>query len=200
MFVWRDLDTRSALKMFQILVVLSLVPVSVLLAFELYFISLGHSSFFIGYAVFEYTSLGIKWGGELVIPFSTATTVFVVYVVVLFFIFLPFVVIGILGASFTRPFKDVKGFEKFGKVHEGVKSFIVQGSKREKLIVAAFTLTITMEFLSCSLVLLGCCGISVLNKVSAFLVLLLVINILGAFYFGRRVEQALKKYAETVQT
>nr|MDO8075577.1 hypothetical protein [Candidatus Freyarchaeota archaeon] len=200
MLIWRDLDTRSALKRFQILVVLSLVPVSVLLAFELYFISLGHSSFFIGYAVFEYTSLGIKWGGELVIPFSTATTVFVVYVGVLFFIFLPFVVIGTLGASFTRPFKDVKGFEKFGKVHEGVKSFIVQGSKREKLIVAAFTLTITMAFLSWSLVLLGWRGISVLNKVSAFLVLLFAINLLGALYFGGKVEQALKKYAETAQT
>ena len=36
MLIWRDLDTRSALKRFQILVVLSLVPVSVLLAFELY--------------------------------------------------------------------------------------------------------------------------------------------------------------------
>ena len=136
-------------------------------------------------------------GGELVIPVITSTTVFIV---ALLFISLPLAVISTWTAPFTRPFKDVKGFEKFGKVHEGVKSFIVQGSKREKLIVAAFTLTITMAFLSWSLVLLGCCGISVLNKVSAFLVLLLVINILGAFYFGRRVEQALKKYAETVQT
>jgi len=197
MLIWRDLDTRSALKRFQILVVLSLVPVSVLLAFELYFISLGHSSFFIGYAVFEYTSLGIKWGGELVIPVITGTTVFIV---ALLFISLPLVVIGTWTAPFTRPFKDVKGFEKFGKVREEIKSFIVQGSKREKLIVAAFTLTITMAFLSWSLVLLGWRGISVLNKVSAFLVLLWAINLLGALYSGGKVEQALKKYAETVQT
>ncbi len=45
MLVWRDLDTRSALERFQILVVLSLVPLLVSVAFELYFISLG-SSFF----------------------------------------------------------------------------------------------------------------------------------------------------------
>ncbi|MGQ9720949.1 MAG: hypothetical protein ACUVXA_06450 [Candidatus Jordarchaeum sp.] len=134
------------------------------------------------------------------IPFSTATTVFVVFVVLLFFIFLPFVVIGSLGVSFTRPFKDVKGFEKFGKVCEGVKSFIVQGSKGEKLIVAALTLTTIMAFLFWSLVLLGWLGILVLKKGLAFLGLLWAINILVALYFRGRVEQALKSYAETVQT
>ncbi|MEM3561866.1 MAG: hypothetical protein QXR19_01435 [Candidatus Jordarchaeaceae archaeon] len=201
MVIWRDLDTESALKRLQILGLLSLVPVFVYTAFVLYFISAGRSSFFfIGYAVFEYTSLGIKWGGELVVPFSSATTVFVVVVVLLFLIFSPFIVIGTLGASFTRPFKNVKGFEKFGKVREGVKSFIAQGSKREKLIVAAFTLASITAFLLWSLVLLSLLGISVLNKGLGFLGLLWAINLLAVIYFRGRVEQALKKYAETVQT
>jgi len=150
--------------------------------------------------VFEYTFLGIKWGGELVIPFSTATTLFVVYVVLLFFIFLPLAVIGSLGVSFTRPFKDVRGFEKFGKVCEGVKSFIVQGSKSEKLIVAALTLTNVMLSLIWLLALLGGLGIFVLNTGLGFFGLLLAINFLIAFYFRGRVEQALKKYAETVHS
>ncbi|MFB0561133.1 MAG: hypothetical protein ACETWM_07950 [Candidatus Lokiarchaeia archaeon] len=198
MFVWRDLDTKSALKRLKILGILSSVPLFVVSTFTIYFNFVGYSfSFFTGYALFEYTSLGIKWGGEWVIPVFTGTTV---SIVAIFFISLPFVVIGSLAAFFTRPFEDVKGFEKFGKVREEVKSFIVRGSKREKLHVAAFTLTWILMFLFWSLLFLGWLGILVLNTGLAFLGLLFAINLLGALYFGGRVEQALKNYAETVQT
>ncbi len=197
MLIWQDLDTKSALKRLRILSVLSPVPLFVAFIFTISQDLLGYSfSFFTGYALFRYTSLGIKWGGEWVIPVFTSTTVFMV---ALFFIPLPFVVISILGASFTRPFKDVKGFEKFGKVRDEVKSFIVQGSKREKLYVAAFTLTWILMFLFWSLLFLGWLGILVLNKGLAFLGLLWTINLLVALYFRGRVEQRLKNYAETVQ-
>jgi hypothetical protein len=198
MLIWRDLDTRSALKRLQILVILSSVPLFVVSTFTIYINFLGYSfRFFTGYALFEYTSLGIKWGGEWVIPVFTSTTVFVV---ALFFISLPFVVIGSLVAVFTRPFEDVKGFEKFGKVCDEVKSFIVRGSKRERLHIAAFTLILILMFLFFSLFFLGWLGILVLNKGLAFLGLLWAINILVALYFRGRVEQALKKYAETVHS
>ncbi len=195
--VWRDLDTRSALKRLQILVILSSVPLFVAITFTIYFNFLGYSfNFFTGYALFEYSSLGIKWGGEWVIPVFTGTTVFLV---ALFFISLPFAVIGSLAAAFTHPFKDVKGFEKFGKVSDVVKSFIVRGSKRERLHVAAFTLIWILMFLFFSLFFLGWLGILVLNKGLAFLGLLWTINILVALYFRGRVERRLKNYAETVQ-
>lgn len=61
MFVWRDLDTKSALKRLNILYVLSLLPLCVAITFTFYFNFISYSfSFFTGYALFEYTSLGIK--------------------------------------------------------------------------------------------------------------------------------------------
>jgi len=62
MFVWRDLDTKIALKRLNILHVLSLLPLFVAITFTFYFNFLSYSfSFFTGYGLFEYTSLGIKW-------------------------------------------------------------------------------------------------------------------------------------------
>mgnify|MGYP005840877789 CR=1 FL=1 len=198
MLVWRDLDTKSALKGFQILVGLSLVLLFGAFIFTISQDLLGYSySFFTGYALFKYTSFGIKWGGDWVIPVFTSTTVFLV---ALFFISLPFAVIGSLAAFFICPFKDVEGFEKFGKVGEEVKSFIVKESKRVKLLVAAFTLIWILVFLFWSLLFLSWLGILVLNKGLAFFGLLWAINFLVALYLRGRVEQTLKNYIEKVQT
>jgi len=186
------------LKRFQILVVLSSALLFGAFFFTIFQDVLGYSfSFFAGYALFKYTSLGIKWGGDWVIPVFTSTTVFLV---ALFFISLSFAVIGSLAAFFIRPFKDVKGFEKFGKVREEVKSFIVKESKRVKLLVAAFSLIWILVFLFLSLLFLGWLGILVLNKGLAFFGLLWAINFLVALYLRGRVEQTLKNHLETVQT
>jgi hypothetical protein len=197
MLVWRDLDTESALKRLQILGVLSLVPLFVAITFTFYFNFLSYSfSFFTDYALFEYTSLGIKRGGELVIPVITSTTVFIV---ALLFISLPLVVIGTWTAPFTRPFKDVEGFEKFGKVREEIKSFIVQLSNRGKLIVVAFTLTSILAYLFASLWFTVQFGMLIPPYFSSFLLFLFPINLLGSLYFGSRIERVLKRYLETVK-
>ncbi|MHA1362953.1 MAG: hypothetical protein ACTSP1_10590 [Candidatus Freyarchaeota archaeon] len=196
MFVWRDLDTKIALKRLNILHVLSLLPLFVAITFTFYFNFLSYSfSFFTGYGLFEYTSLGIKRGGELVIPVITSTTVFIV---ALLFISLPLVVIGTWTAPFTRPFKDVKGFEKFGKVREEIKSFIVQLSNKEKLIVVAFTLTSILAYLFASLWFTVQFGM-LPPYFSSFLLFLFLINLLGFLYFGSRIEGVLKRYLETVK-
>ena len=176
--------------------VLSLLPLFVAITFTFYFNFLSYSfSFFTGYGLFEYTSLGIKRGGELVIPVITSTTVFIV---ALLFISLPLVVIGTWTAPFTRPFKDVKGFEKFGKVREEIKSFIVQLSNKEKLIVVAFTLTSILAYLFASLWFTVQFGM-LPPYFSSFLLFLFLINLLGFLYFGSRIEGVLKRYLETVK-
>lgn len=132
------------------------------------------------------------------IPVFTGTTVLMV---ALFFISLPFLVIVMWTAFFTRLFKDVKGFENYGKVCEGITSFIVQGSKREKLFATALTLTIILACLFLSLWFLSGLGILTVNfRFSTLLGLLFVGNYLVALYFGFRIERALKKYVEMVRT
>nr|MDO8061669.1 hypothetical protein [Candidatus Freyrarchaeum guaymaensis] len=162
--------------------VLSLLPLFVAITFTFYFNFLSYSfSFFTGYALLEYTSLGIKKAGELVIPVITSTTVFIV---ALLFISLPIIVISTWTAPFTRPFKDVKGFEKFGKVHEEIKSFIVQLSNKEKLIVVAFTLTSILAYLFASLWFTAQFGM-LPSYFSNFLLLLFPINLLAFRILGR---------------
>ncbi len=134
-------------------------------------------------------------GGELVIPVITSTTVFIV---ALLFISLPLAVISTWTAPFTRPFKDVKGFEKFGKVHGEIKSFIVQLSNKEKLIVVAFTLTSILAYLFASLWVTAQFGM-LPSYFSDFFFLLFPINLLGSLYFGSRIERVLKRYLETVK-
>ena len=189
--VWKELDTKTALKRLKVLVVSFLVPFLIPITFVLYQNLLGYSfSFFTGYALLEYTSLGIKKGGELVVPIFTGVTVFMV---TLFFISLPFLAIGCWAALSIRPFENVKGFEKLGKVLEKTRFLIVQGSRKGKLHVAAFTLTWILMLLFLSLWFISSLGILVLNTGSlSFLGLLWTINLLGALYFGRRVEQSLK--------
>ncbi len=198
MFVWRGLDTKSVLKRLYILCIPFAVLFWIAAIFPFYQELLGYSfTFFTGYGVFEYTSLGIKYFGDLLFPVITSVTVFVV---VLFFLSLtPFLITG-LWISFIRPFKDVKGFEKAEKVSEVIESLTVQGSKREKLIVAAFMLTSILAVLFFSIVFLGWLGILTLNIHSLiFLTIPPPIFLLVALHFESRIQRLLKNYGEMVQ-
>lgn len=188
MLVWRDLDTESALKRFQILHVLSLMPLFVVLISTIYFHLSYSFSFFTGFAFLKCTPLGIRWGGELVIPVVTSTTVFMV---AFLFISLPFEAIFMCAITFSRPFKDVKGFEKFGRVYEEIKPFIVQLSNREKLIVIAFILTSILTYLFISLWLTVQLGMLTSTYSSSFLFISLI-NLLGFLYFNSRIKRVLK--------
>ncbi len=121
MFLWRDLDTKIALKRLRILVipfgVLFLIPI-VYFAYQNF---LGFSfRFFTGYGVFEYTFLGIKYFGEPVFPVVTGATVFVALLFVSSLV--PIFVIAPFTNFIIRPFVDVRGFENYGKVCEGITS------------------------------------------------------------------------------
>jgi hypothetical protein len=200
MFVWRDLDTKTASKRLRIMVMPFVVPFLTAVIFVAYQISPGQSfNFFTGYGVFTYSSLGLRYFGELVFPMINSITVFVALLFISSLI--PIIIVAPFTDFFIRPFKDVTGFESFEKVCEAIKSFIAQGSKREKLLVAVLTLTSILALLFLSLVFLNWLGIIAINLSSSwFLLLLFVSNYSVALYSGFRIERVLKKYAETAQT
>ncbi len=199
MFVWRDLDTRSAVRRLRILgvpfAVLFLIP----LIFVLYQALLGFSfSFYAGYGlVFELTSSGLKLFGNLVVPVVTGTTLFMA---LLYILSLPILLIIFTWANvFVGSFKGVEVFENGGKVCEGIKSFIAQGSNREKILIVAHTLALILACLFGPLYFIERFGILVTPYLSIFLMLFLI-SFIGFAYSGIKIEQALKNYAETVQT
>ena len=199
MCVWRGLDTKTALKRLYILYIPFAVLFGVAGIFPFYQELLGYSfNNFTGYGVFEYTSLGIKYFGDLLFPVITSFTVFVV--MLFFFSLTPFLITG-FWIVLIRPFKNVKGFEKAERVCEVIESLIVQGSKKEKLIVAAFMLTNILAVLFFSIVFLGWLGILKLNIHSLiFLTIPPPTLLLVALRFESRIQHLLKKYGEMVQT
>ncbi|MHA1209757.1 MAG: hypothetical protein ACTSRF_11125, partial [Candidatus Freyarchaeota archaeon] len=93
MCVWRGLDTKTALKRLYILYIPFAVLFWVAGIFPFYQELLGYSfNYFTEYGVFEYTSLGIKYFGDLLFPVITSFTVFVV--MLFFFSLTPFLITG----------------------------------------------------------------------------------------------------------
>ncbi|MFB0561132.1 MAG: hypothetical protein ACETWM_07945 [Candidatus Lokiarchaeia archaeon] len=199
MCVWRELDTKSVLKRLRVLSIIFAVPVLIAIIFVFYQDFLGYSvEFYSGYGLFfEYTSLGLKYLGELIFPLITNATVFIALIFIISLT--PLLIINTWIAFFIRPFKDVRGFENYGKVCKETESFIVQGSNREKLIVVAFTLTSILTYLFASLWFTGELGMLTPTYFSSFLLFLFIIDLLGLLYFGFRIERALKRYLETVK-
>ncbi len=193
MFVWRDLDMKTASKRLRIMVMPFAVPFLTAVIFVAYQISPGQSfNFFTRYGVFTYSSLGLRCFGELVFPMINSTTLFVALLFISSLI--PIIIVTPFTDFFIRPFKDVTGFESFEKVCEAIKSFIAQRSKREKLLFAALTLTIILACLFLLLWFLSLLGILTVNfRFSTFLGLLFVSNYLVVLYSGFRIERALKK-------
>lgn len=199
MFVWCELDTKTVLKRLRILVIPFAVTFLISVIYVLYQSLLGYSfKFFTGYGLFfELTSSGLKLFGDLLVPVVTGTTVFMALLFISSLV--PIFVIPPFTNFFICPFVEVRGFENYGKVCEGI-TFIFQGSKRVKLFAAAFTLTIILACLFLSLWFLSGLGILAVNlSFSRFLGLLFVSNFLAALYFGFRIERALKNYVETAQ-
>jgi len=194
--VWKELDTKTALKRLYILSAPFLVAYSIVVVFTFYQYFFGFSfRSFTGYGLFfEFTSFGLKCFGELVFPVITGTTV----LVVLLFI-VPLASLLVMGTwinSFVRPLKNVRGFENYGKVCEAVKLFTSQGPKGKRL-TAATALTIILAYLFLLLWFLAWFGIVTVNLSSLFLGLGIT-SLLLMFYFGFRIERELQEYAKNL--
>jgi len=194
--VWKELDTKTALKRLYILSAPFLVVYSIVVVFTFYQYFFGFSfRFFTGYGLFfEFTSFGLRCFGELVFPVITGTTVLVV---LLFIVPLaPLLVMGTWINSFVRPLKNVSGFENYGKVCEAVRLFTSQDPKGKRL-AAATALAIILAYLFLSPWFLTLFGIVTVNLSSPFPGLGAT-SLLLVFYFGFRIERELQEYAKNL--